>query len=335
VCAHAALVPTITTERRRRANELQGQVMVMTLTKTASAIAERDAILQNIVSWAQGNGAIEALVLTGSLARRDGLADPLSDIDIELIAGDPNLLMSDSGWLGETGQLVTVLPLNPSPEQRWATRLAIYSGGTKVDYTLAGPARIREMASQQKLEPLYERGYEVLLDKTGLTIDLPSPSGHVPPGTLPSNEAFRAAVEEFWFEAAHVPKYLVRGELWLVKQRDQTMKALLLQMLEWHAVSSRPVDVWHIGTRMKQWVDKPTWDELQQVFGRFDAVDSIRAFKATVALFSRLKKEVARSGGLEYPAPVESGIISICRPLMARLEESRDGDSAFSSGRIM
>lgn len=79
--------------------------MVMTLTKTASAIAERDAILQNIVSWAQGNGAIEALVLTGSLARRDGLADPLSDIDIELIAGDPNLLMSDSGWLGETGQL--------------------------------------------------------------------------------------------------------------------------------------------------------------------------------------------------------------------------------------
>jgi aminoglycoside 6-adenylyltransferase len=224
---------------------------------------------------------------------------------------------------------VTVLPLNPSAEQRWATRLAIYSGGTKVDYTLAGPARIREMASQQKLEPLYERGYKILLDKAGLTIDLLSPSGHVPTGTLPSNEAFRAAVEEFWFEAAHIPKYLVRGELWLVKQRDQTMKALLLQMLEWHAVSSRPVDVWHIGTRMKQWVDKPTWDELQQVFGRFDAVDSIRAFKATVALYSRLAKEVARSGGLEYPASVESAIMSICKPLLGWLEESREFDGGL------
>lgn len=302
--------------------------MVMTMTTTASAITEREAILQNIISWAQGNSAIQALVLTGSLARGDGLADPLSDIDIELIADDPNSLMSDFGWLGEVGKLVTVLPLNPSAEQRWATRLAIYSGGTKVDYTLAAPARIREMAGQQKLDPLYERGYRILLDKAGLTIDLPSPSGHVPTGTLPANEEFRAAVEEFWFEAAHVPKYLVRGELWLVKQRDQTMKALLLQMLEWHAKSSRQVDVWHIGTRMKEWVDKPTWDELQQAFGRFDAADSIRAFKVTVALYSRLAKEVAGSGGLEYPTSVESGIMSICRPLLERLEEPRKCDEA-------
>ena len=298
----------------------------MTMTTTASAISERDAILQNIFSWAQANGAIQALVLTGSLARGDGLADPLSDIDIELIADDPNLLMSDSGWVSQIGKLVTVLPLNPSTEQRWATRLAIYSGGTKVDYTLAAPARIREMVRQQKLDPLYERGYRILLDKAALTIELPSPSGRVATVTLPTNEEFRAVVEEFWFEAAHVPKYLVRGELWLVKQRDQTMKALLLQMLEWHAVSLRPIDVWHIGTRMKEWIDKPTWDELQQAFGRFDAADSIKAFKATVALYSRLAKEVARSGGLEYPASVESGIMSICRPLLERLEKSRECD---------
>jgi aminoglycoside 6-adenylyltransferase len=305
----------------------------MKLTKNALAGAERDVVLQNIILWAQGNSAIQALVLTGSLARSDGLADALSDIDIELIIDDPNFLMSDSGWLSEIGQLVTVLPLNPSPEQRWATRLAIYAGGTKVDYTLAGPARLREMASHQKLEPLYERGYRILLDKAGLTVDLPLPGGHASTRTLPSNDAFRASVQEFWFEAAHIPKYLVRDELWLVKQRDQTMKALLLQMLEWHAVSSRPVDVWHIGTQMQQWVDKPAWDELQQAFGRFDALDSIRAFKATVALYSRIAKEVARSAGLEYPVSVESGIMSICSPLLACLEGSRESseDSPFSS----
>lgn len=309
--------------------------MVMTSTKTASTAAERDAILQNIVSWAQRHSAIQALVLTGSLARRDGLADPLSDIDIELIADDPRVLMSDSGWLSEIGWLVTVLPLDPSCEQRWATRLAIYSGGTKVDYTLAGPARLREMASRQELDPLYERGYRILLDKAGLAFDLPAPTGHAPAVPLPSNEAFRAAVEEFWFEAAHVPKYLVRDELWLVKERDETMKALLLQMLEWHAVSSRPVDVWHIGTRMKQWVDEATWKELQQVFGRFGAADSLRAFKATVTLYSRLAKELARSSGLEYPAAVESGIISICTPLLDWLEKPRDGNSAASPERAV
>ena len=112
--------------------------------KNVLAKTERDAILQNSVSWAERTGAVQALILTGSLARYDGLADALSDIDVELIADDPDLLRSDFKWLREIGQLVAVLPLNPSGEQRWATRLAIYSGGTKADYTLAGPARLRK-----------------------------------------------------------------------------------------------------------------------------------------------------------------------------------------------
>jgi aminoglycoside 6-adenylyltransferase len=293
---------------------------MMTSTENALATTARDAILQNIVVWAQRNRAIQALVLTGSLARTDGLADALSDIDIELIADDPDVLMSDSGWLHEIGAPVTVLHLNPSAGQRWATRLAIYSCGTKVDYTLAAPARLIEMASLQALEPLYERGYRVLLDKAGLTTELPPPSGHVPTPALPTNEAFRAAVEEFWFEAAHIPKYLVRDEPWLAKQRDQTMKTLLLQMLEWHAIASGAVDVWHNGTRMKQWLDDATWNQLQQVFGRFDAADARKAFGATVALYSRLGRTVARSAGLEYPESVERGIMSICRPLLAYLD---------------
>ncbi|MBM0107066.1 aminoglycoside 6-adenylyltransferase [Steroidobacter sp. S1-65] len=292
----------------------------MTATDICSG-AERDVILRNIIAWATRTAAVQTLILTGSLARGDGLADALSDIDIEVIADHPDVLIADFEWLSEIGPLVTVLPLNPSAEQRWATRLAIYSSGTKVDYTLASVTRLREMASQQKLVPLYERGYRILLDKPGLAVNLPRPSGRVPTVPLPSSEAFRAAVEEFWFEAVHVPKYLVRGELWLVKQRDQTMKALLLQMLEWHAVSSRAVDVWHIGTRMKQWVDGPTWDELQHVFGRFDASDCVRAFEATVALYSRLAQEVARSAGLDYPASVETGIMAICRPLLSCLKE--------------
>jgi aminoglycoside 6-adenylyltransferase len=292
----------------------------MTSTENALAIAERDAIMRNILLWAQRNRAIQALVLTGSLARSDGLADALSDIDIELIVDHPDLLMSDSGWLRELGALVTVLALDPSTEQRWATRLAIYSGGTKVDYTLAGPVRLREMASRQELDPLYERGYRILLDKAGLTTDLPPPSGRLPTPALPSNETFRAVVEEFWFEAAHIPKYLMRGELWLAKQRDQTMKTLLLQMLEWHAIASGAADVWHNGTRMKQWLDEPTWEELHQVFGRFDALDASKAFGATVALYSRLGQTVARSTGLGYPESVERGIMSICGPLAAHLE---------------
>lgn len=243
----------------------------------------RDAILQSIIQWAAYAQDVLALIQTGSLVRADGSADEHSDLDIEVIALCPEALAADNGWLGQIAPLITVLPLGPDATQRWATRLAIYAGGVKVDYTLAAPERLQVMVERQQLDSLYERGYTVLLDKAGLTAALPAASGRFPERALPSQLEFGAAVEEFWFEAFHVPRYLARGELWLAKQRDWTMKQLLLQMLEWHAVAmaTEPLDVWHIGTRLECWTDPGAWAALQSTFGRFDAADARRAFLET------------------------------------------------------
>ncbi len=169
------------------------------------------------------------------------------------------------------------------------------------------------MIDGRKLDPLYERGYRVLLDKSGVTAGLPAASYGFPVAGLPTQEKFSALVEEFWFEAFHVPEYLARGELWLVKQRDWTMKELLLRMIEWHAVARNagPIDVWHIGTRLHEWTDRETSAELQGVFGRFDATDARRAFEATTRLFGRLSREVAQRADLDYPQRVESQITAL------------------------
>ncbi|MGD9480353.1 aminoglycoside 6-adenylyltransferase [Shinella sp. G-2] len=270
----------------------------------------RDAILSAIQAFAERSPLVDALVLTGSLARMDGSADALSDIDVEFVSSDPAALGREDGWLREIGPLVTVLRLEPDGDQDWATRLAIYEDGTKVDFTLAGRERIAAMRRDGELDALYERGYRVLLDKPGLTAGLPAAGGGFPAVELPSAEAYRAAVEEFWFEAVHIPKYLARGELWLVKERDGTMKSLLLAMMEWHAAATAaaPVDTWHIGTRLRQWVDPRTWDDLQETFGRFDRDDTERAFVATTALYGRLARTVAQKLGYTYPADVEKAI---------------------------
>lgn len=273
----------------------------------------RDDIFSAIEAFAARSDLVDALVLTGSLARADGTADGLSDIDVEFISPDPAALGREDGWLQEIGALITVLRLEPDEDQDWATRLAIYDGGIKVDFTLAGRQRLESMIENARLDALYERGYRVLLDKQGLAARLPAPGGTFPVRDLPSMEEYRISVEEFWFEAAHIPKYLARGELWLVKRRDETMKSLLLTMMEWHvsATSAAPVDTWHIGTRLRQWVDRRTWDELQETFGRFDGVDAARAFSATVALYSRLARELALKLGYPYPAAVESAILKL------------------------
>lgn len=275
--------------------------------KTEEAEAKRAELLRSIVSWAEGSEVVMALIQTGSLARRDKLADAFSDLDIEIITTDPTVLAAKDDWLSAIGDVITVLHLDE--DQEWPTRLAIFGSGVKVDFTLARDARLEDM-SENKLDPVYDRGYRVLLDKTGVTKELPAPSYGFPALPLPSPQRFRERVEEFWFEAFHIPRYLARGELFLVKQRDWTMKELLLEMIEWHAIArnAEPVDIWHIGTRIHEWVDKRSLEELQTTFGRFDAEDAKRAFEATILLYGRLGLEVAERAGFDYPQEVEDKI---------------------------
>jgi aminoglycoside 6-adenylyltransferase len=254
-------------------------------------------LLERIVAWSRANPNVLALIMTGSRARVGGRPDEFSDYDLEIIAEDTATLRDDDAWLRAFAPVMVYLPLDEG--QRYPTRLVFYEGGMKVDFTLATRDRVTDMA-RAGLDDLYRRGYKVLLDKQRLTDALPPPTGAFPKRPRPSPEAFYAVVTEFWFEAAHIPRYLLRDELWVAKFRDWTMKELLLRMLEWHALSraAEPIDVWHIGLHMKQWLDEQTARELRDIFGEYNAMSSWRALLATAKLFRRLTIETAASLGI-------------------------------------
>ena len=255
-----------------------------------------------MLAWAQRDDNVLALITTGSAARSDARRDEFSDLDVEVIARDPQPLLADDSWFTGFGGIWVVLRFD---RLRYPTRLVIYDGGSKVDFTVAGVRRLEEMSDQ--LDPLYERGYRVLLDKGGAAGNLPPASGGFPVHAAPAQTEYDATVEEFWFEAAHLPWYLARDDLWVVKFRDWTMKTDLLKMLEWHAAahSEAPVDVWHIGTRMKEWVDEETWRQIHDVYARFHQRDSWRALLASCDLFAQLSRETAEASGLTYPVELE------------------------------
>ncbi|SQI28770.1 Uncharacterised protein [Rhodococcus coprophilus] len=98
------------------------------------------------------------------------------------------------------------------------------------------------------LDPVYQRGYRVLSDKTGVAAALPTPTGP-PTGARPTESEFVSNQREFWFEATQIPIYIARGDLWPAHSRLEGIRSLLLAVLEWHARSSSadPVDTWHNG----------------------------------------------------------------------------------------
>jgi aminoglycoside 6-adenylyltransferase len=265
-------------------------------------------LLQRIGEWSAANDNVVALVMTGSHARGDGKVDQLSDLDLEIIADQPNELAQDNTWFGQFGRVLVSKAFDEG--QEYPTRLVFYESGTKVDFTLASTRRLTDMIRTRKLDDLYERGYKVIVDKQGITKDLPKPSGRFPTIVVPTQEQFTAAVEEFWFEAAHIPRYLSRNELWVAKVRDWTMKENLLKILEWHAAatSRAPIDVWYIGSHMKDWVDQVIWQELHGVFSHFDVKDSWSGLLATISLFRRLATETAERAGLDYPNEIDASV---------------------------
>lgn len=262
-------------------------------------------MLDSILKWAKQEDNILAVVMTGSHSRADNKVDEFSDYDVELIAKDPKLLADNNDWFHSFGNVVVFQAFNEG--QDYPTRLVVYDDGLKIDFTLANEKRLSDM-QQNGLNNLYQRGYKVLLDKSGLADELPKPTGFIKK-ELPTSKGYLDVVNEFWFEASHIPKYLKRGDLWIVKLRDWTMKELLLKMLEWYFISKDPnKDVWHIGNHMNDWIEPEINEELSQIFSRFDIQESWRDLKNTTALFRKLSKTVAENLNFEYPEMVDREI---------------------------
>jgi aminoglycoside 6-adenylyltransferase len=262
--------------------------------------------LAGIINWANNEEPVRALILEGSRGSKNP-PDELADFDINVFATTHEPYTQDDGWLSTIGEVWVYSP----DKYEWnseiiPTRLVIFKGGVKVDFSFISIEMLNQFANSTYLD----LGYTVLLDKDGKTDELSPPTyGGLRPAR-PTEDGFTSLVREFWFEAYHVAKYLKREELWLVKARDWATKEFLLKMIEWHAHATHEADYRssYLGKHMKSWIDKGVWRALHRTFAHFDKEDSWNGLLETIHLFRRLASETAESFGFAYPDDVDRNI---------------------------
>jgi aminoglycoside 6-adenylyltransferase len=264
-------------------------------------VTDAGSILTKVVAWTVKASDIRRLLLVGSRAR-EVPPDDLADIDLQVYAETPARYTQHIEWLSEIAEVwVCVRDNYPDQDIQVPTLLTIFEGGVKIDFAFY-PAGTMSAGIRSGLP------HKTLVDKDPSGTPDVGRSGSVDQVCPPTEGEFRRVVEEFWFEAWHVAKYLARDELWLAKSRDQAAKQFLLTMIQWHdqCVCGRRREPDDSGKRGSMSDD--TWQALHECFGAFSRELSWAPFFATTELFRRLGKETAAALGFVYPADVDANI---------------------------
>lgn len=268
-------------------------------------------ILSRVVAWATGEANVRRLILVGSRARVER-PDDLADIDIQVYAETSEPYTQNKAWLTTIATpWLCVRDEYVDGDVTIATRLVIFEGGVKVDFAFY-PASVVSCGVGAGL------AHRILLDKDGGGC---SEAMATPPSIQPAppdEMEFRRIVEEFWFEAYHVAKYLTRDELWLAKSRDWATKRFLWRMIEWHEqiVRGHAPDALSEGRRAS--VSADTWTTLYGTFSGFGREESWSAMLATTRLFQRLSADVAATLGFADPAETDRNMSQLILSLRGR-----------------
>jgi aminoglycoside 6-adenylyltransferase len=253
-------------------------------------------MLDTIIEWSEREEAIRALILLGSRAGKQPV-DSLSDYDLSVFCDTREPYTESEEWLIQFGNvLVCVKEKVVCNGKTFLSRLVIFEGGIKVDFSFLSLDVLDQIAQSSSLPDDYNLGYKILLDKDDRAARMLPPQFEVK-AIKPSEQEFHEVIKEFWFEVYHVGVYLKRKDLWSVKFRSWAAHSFLLRMIEWHAQAEND---WRcstppIGKRMSSWVSKDLWKDLHGIFAHFDVEDSWKALFNTMELFRRITAETARA----------------------------------------
>ena len=274
--------------------------------------SNRGHLLRRIIAWAENRADILALVLVGSSARDELPADEWSDIDLVLVAAEPEVYLDSAAWAAEIDE-PWIATLERGPDGKIVERRVLFRSGIDADFIVIARAGLSAFQAEP-LRSITARGMKILLDKEHLMPELQKEEQRSGAPILPSFAEFSEQVNDFWFHAVWTAKKLRRGELWTAKSCcDGYMKRLLLRMIEWRALALGGANaasgaVWYNGRFIERWAGAELVERLGTAFAHYDEAGIWQALSNTLDLFGAISRETAQRLGYAYPQEEAQGI---------------------------
>lgn len=268
-------------------------------------------IVEKLKKWAETNESVKAVILTSSRANGSSApVDQFSDYDICVYVDNLKTFENDD-WLSTFGDVLVCWPLKPQStfDKNWLTRLVLFKDRLRIDF---------QITTNKDVYPTdYDLGYQVLVDKVCFSKDFPIATKSKHFIKKPTQEEFTTLINDFFWDATYVVKYLRREDLFYAKfMFDSALRFEYLEkMIEWHIGSQHD---WKVSTNVHgryfaKYLDQSTLTELNATFAGADLEENWAAFFEMVKQFTKVAKQLAKDMGYEYPTEQEAEMIEYYR----------------------
>ena len=290
-------------------------------------------LIDRLLNYCEENSMVDGVLMIGSRARKERPGDAYADVDLALVVNDPEYFLSSDEWLSSIGN-VKISFLERSFLSLQEHRI-LFGNGIDADIIILPTDMCEQILSSKLVISILQKGYKILLDKTGVlghcTADLPEES----PSLYPDEKEFLDTVNDFWFHLVWTMKKLQRGELWAAKScLDHYMKQKLLWMMEccMRIRKGPEYNTWYGGRFLEFWLDDDILDDLSSVFSGYSHADMLRALTENMVLFRRLAKETAEALSYEYPRDADKYAAELIHKLTQQYQSPTEEESAGDQG---
>lgn len=269
-----------------------------------------------IITWAEEDERIRAVILVGSQARTGPFAaDIYSDIDLNIFTTDRDAFAHRRDWFEAFGE-VWMAYYNVTDEGNPEAR-AVYAGGRKVDFDVFELAEFARVAAGESLPINYMHGAHILVDKDGqaaAALEAFTP----PPAPTLTAKRYRVLCDSLWYQVISTAKQVARGDLWIAHARMHAMRQNLLETLEWaeRAKHGPDYDTFLEGRYAAHWMNPTTYAALGDLYPGFDVDECGSTLEATLAVFREAAQTIAGAYGFAYPGDLEANVTATVRSML-------------------
>ncbi|KFF08035.1 AadS family aminoglycoside 6-adenylyltransferase [Chryseobacterium luteum] len=274
----------------------------------------REEKLKQIISWAEGNPDLRAVLLTSSLVNPYAPVDDFSDLDIELVFENMNEYENDKKWIDLFGKPISMIEENETYfDGKHAMKMVLYTDHVKVDFKLYHKLEFLKEIAEETLPEDWDVGYKVLVDKDDLTKNMKPPTYQSIMIRKPTEQGFQQLMNDFWWDTTYVAKCLKRGDLFYAKFMSENVirTDYLVPLIEWYIAANsdwKDITANKHGRLFKKYLSAELWIKAEATFAGSSIEDNWNALYAAADLVHELGTALAKKLNFRYPQKLEDDI---------------------------